>query len=144
TFRRARHVDLIHANWSICGAIGALVGTVIPVKLVTTLRGEDTGSGRRSAWTRALLRITAWRSDAIVCVSAAMAQGMAELHPRHATKIHVIHNGVDRALYMLPRPVPLPGRLRLLVVGSLVRRKGLDVLLAALAATRADCRIDLT
>ncbi|MGY1410126.1 glycosyltransferase family 4 protein [Luteimonas sp. A611] len=144
TFRRARHADVIHANWSICGVIGALVGAVTGVKLVTTLRGEDTGSGRGSPWTRVLLGITAWRSDAIVCVSAAMAQGVADLHPRHAAKIHVIHNGVDRALYMLAHPVPVAGRLRLLVVGSIVRRKGLDVLLAALAATKADCQIDLT
>lgn len=141
--RRVRRVDVIHANWSICGAVGAVVVAARKVGLVTTLRGEDTGPDGGSWWTRILLAICVTRSDAVVCVSRAMANGLASRYPRHATKIHVIHNGVDRSLHTLPRATPKDGCLRLLVVGSIVRRKGLDVLLQALANTKAECRIEL-
>lgn len=144
TFRRSMGVDVIHANWSICGAVGALVAALGNVRLVTTLRGEDTGPASGSLWVRVLLAICVSRSDAIVCVSNAMAKVLTDRYPSHAHKINVIHNGVDHGLHMIERPVPVQDCLRLLVVGSIVHRKGIDVLMQALATTKAACRVELT
>ena len=46
---RADDVDLIHANWAVCGAVAGIVGRLRRKPVVTTLRGSDVAArlGRR-------------------------------------------------------------------------------------------------
>jgi glycosyltransferase involved in cell wall biosynthesis len=143
TLRRASRARVIHANWSVCGVIGVFAGRLVGVKVVTTLRGEDTTGVNKPRWTNAVLSACVRYSDAIVCVSEAMAHGLKHSYPKLAGKIRVIHNGVDDSLFDLPRPEPSEDCLRLLAIGSVIRRKGLDVLLAALATMETSRAVEL-
>jgi glycosyltransferase involved in cell wall biosynthesis len=129
----ARRADLIHANWAICGAIAAPVARISRRPLVTTFRGDDVVRAERSRVDRWLLQLAVRGSRAIVCVSAAMADDLRRLYPERAGDIHVCLNGVD-AGFSAQAGLRVPGRkLRIAGVGSLIPRKGFDVLLQALA-----------
>ncbi len=47
-FRVSRKADIIHANWSVNGAIAGLVGFFLKKPVVTTLRGEDVTRAKNS------------------------------------------------------------------------------------------------
>jgi len=140
--RHARNADVIHANWSISGAIAIAIGSLTRKGVVTTLRGED-ATAASAPWARPLLSICLRYSDAIVCVSTPMAGVLLRLYPRHASKIFVIHNGVDAGLFGLERPEAHSDRLRILAIGSLIHRKGFDVLIRAMGKMKANCSVDL-
>lgn len=84
-----------------------------------------------------------WRRAAAV---VANSDGLAELARRFApdVPVTVVPNGVDAGLFRpadAPSP-PSPAPLRLLVVGRLVRQKGVDLILEAMARTPVP--LDLT
>jgi glycosyltransferase involved in cell wall biosynthesis len=74
------------------------------------------------------------RADALVCVSQALAdQTMRYLPPRLHDRIRIVRNGVD-AQHFVPRADPARGdRLRVTFVGRMIRDKGADVVLDAVA-----------
>ncbi|MGX9846164.1 glycosyltransferase [Limimaricola litoreus] len=74
------------------------------------------------------------RARFVACISDfARAQAMLFSDPAHWHKLHVVHCGVDPALYA---DTPAPPEDRLLFVGRLSAVKGLPVLLRALARAR--------
>ena len=56
--------------------------------------------------------------------------------PEKAADIYVCLNGVDDAFFEVERSAPEAGRLRVAAVGSLIPRKGYDLLLQAIALMR--------
>lgn len=131
--RHARSVDLLHANWSICGVIAVIAGKLTGCPVVTTLRGDDAANAERSFVMRVLLWISIHGSDAVACVSESMAEALKRRYPRHVNRISVCLNGVDDVFMVMDRSLPSSQRLRVVAVGSLIRRKGYDVLLNAVA-----------
>lgn len=131
--RTARYADLIHANWAICGAIASVVGKIIKRPVVTTLRGDDVARAGRSWLERRLLDAAVNGSRSIVCVSEAMAIQLRANYPKRACDIHVCLNGVDDAFLQVARSSSVPGCLRIAAVGSLIERKGYDLLIDAVA-----------
>ena len=85
----------------------------------------------------------AWRIDEkiarasfVACISHfARSQGMLFSDPRHWQRMHVVHCGVDPALYDAPQR-PAGAAPVLLFVGRLAAIKGLGLLLEAVAALR--------
>jgi glycosyltransferase involved in cell wall biosynthesis len=141
--RRARGCDLIHGNWALCGLIAGLVGLVLRKPVVTTLRGEDV-SGAGGAMSRLLLRLVLRLSARVVCVSQAMADALRARHPDSAGKIVVCLNGVEPAFFAAPPPAfDEDGVLTFVMVGSLIRRKGVDLAIQALARQAAGTRARL-
>lgn len=134
--RVARHVDLVHANWAICGAIAGVVGKILRRPVVTTLRGDDVAGADRSWLERKLLDTAVNGSHSIACVSEAMASRLRARYPGRAHDIHVCLNGVDDAFLKVERSDPMPGRLRIAAIGSLIQRKGYDLLIDAVARMR--------
>lgn len=130
---RAGTADVIHANWAICGAMAVAVGRLRRRPVVTTLRGDDVKRANHAIVDRWLLNIAVSGSHKIVCVSEAMASDLRGYSPANAAKIAVVHNGVDDAFLSVSRAPVLPGIVRIGAVGSLIRRKGFDILLSALA-----------
>lgn len=134
----AEKYDLIHAHWSVCGAMAVLTQKLHGKPVVTTLRGSDMYlAGKRTpfAW---IQKRSLTQSDFTVGVSKEMFLSLRKQHPALTHRIAFIPNGVGDEFYNIPlngRPGPPP--FRILYVGSLVSNKGVDILLRALAA--CDC-----
>jgi glycosyltransferase involved in cell wall biosynthesis len=129
--RAARRVDVIHANWAITGALAALLSPLHRRPVVLTLRGDDVTVARRSGIHRVLLHRSVGHARAVVCVAETMARNLEAELPSAAAKTRVVLNGVGgefRPTDAVPAAVA-----RIVFVGSLIPRKGGDVLLRAFA-----------
>ena len=133
---RAGDADLIHANWSVCGAMAGIVGRLRRKPVVTTLRGDDVTRATRSWLDRMILGLAVRNSRIVICVSEAMAERLRVQFPRRTADIHACLNGADEAFFHINRAVSDGAGLRVLAVGSLIRRKGFDVLVEAVARAR--------
>lgn len=140
TLLRSKNIDVIHAHWSIpngiCAAISLSLLTV-KTKLVCTLHGSDLRlSNRFFVW---LHQRVFKKSCAITTVSqylfeSAVAMGAASF------KLSVMPMGVDTQNKFKPNN-NIGNRDKLLFVGRLIKNKGVDILLKAMAivvATRSD------
>ena len=133
--RLARQHDIIHAHWSVCGAMAVLTQSMHRRPVITTLRGSDVHRAKKSGAFSLLHRKAIQGSSFTVGVSQTMAAELRRQHPGTADKIRFVPNGVDDAFYTLPAErhrLPL-SPFKLLFIGSLIPYKGLDVLLKALA-----------
>lgn len=131
--RHAGEVDLIHANWSICGAMAGIVGRLRRKPVVTTLRGSDVAHATRSWLDRMILGLAVRNSRIVICVSEAMAARLRAQFPHRTVDIHACLNGADEAFFQIDRAVSDDTGLRMLAVGNLIHLKGFDVLIEAVA-----------
>lgn len=129
----ATKADLIHANWSVCGAIAGVVGRLRKKPVITTLRGSDVARSARSRLDRMILDLAVRNSRAVICVSEAMAEHLRAQFPQRAVDIHACLNGTDEAFFRVERLGSSSAVLRVLAVGNLIRLKGFDVLIEAVA-----------
>jgi glycosyltransferase involved in cell wall biosynthesis len=133
-----------------CGPAAWLTRLILGTPYVVSLRGGDV-PGFRYEGIELYHRLSApvigflWRRAAAV---VANSDGLAELARRFAPDmaIPVTHNGVDPDRFKpapdAPRRADAEGPLRLIIVGRLVRQKGVDVALAAMS--RVKCEVSLT
>jgi len=135
---RAGDADLIHANWTVCGVMAGIVGRLRRKPVITTLRGSDMTRAEHSWLDRIILGLAVRTSSTVICVSEAMAERARRQFPRRAADIHACLNGVDEAFFGIVRTASTGNELRVLAVGNLIRLKGFDVLIEAVA--RARCR----
>lgn len=133
---RASDADLIHANWAVCGAMAGIIGRLRGKPVVTTLRGSDVARATRSWLDRMILRLAVRNSRIVICVSEAMVVRLRMQYPHRTADIHVCLNGADEAFFQIDRAVSDGAGLRVLAVGNLIRLKGFDVLIEAVARAR--------
>jgi starch synthase len=141
-------VDVLHSHtWyaNLAGVLGAQLHGIPHVLTAHSLepqrpwKAEQLGGGYRiSSWAERQAYETA---DAIVAVSYGMRADVLDAYPFvDPAKVHVIHNGIDTALYS---PAPAddalarygvdPDRPSAIFVGRITRQKGLTHLLRAAA-----------
>jgi glycosyltransferase involved in cell wall biosynthesis len=125
--------DLIHANWSVCGAMACIVGRLRRKPVVTTLRGSDVTRATRSWLDRMILGLAVRNSRIVICVSEAMAERLRTQFPSRTADIHACLNGADEAFFQIDRAGSHGTDLRVLAVGNLISLKGFDVLIEAVA-----------
>ncbi len=136
---RTRRFRVIHAHWLIPqGLIGLLACRLARCTppLVCTSHGGDLYGLQGPPW-RALKRWVLRRAAAVTVVSHAMQTPVQTLCPERP-KPEVAPMGVDlRHRFVPPEASTAKERQHLLFVGRLVEKKGLDVLLDALARITA-------
>lgn len=128
---------MVHAN---IVAIWARMLARAPVRLVVS---EHNSLSARTPTARHLIRRFYPRADAIVCISEAMRQQMAEFLPTEQNKLHMIYNplDIDRIRRMMHHPVSHDWLTRrdipvILAVGRLAPQKDYPTLLEAFATLR--------
>ncbi|HRY14358.1 MAG TPA: glycosyltransferase [Candidatus Competibacteraceae bacterium] len=138
-WRLSRHVDVLHANWSVTGALAGLIGLFSGTPVITTLRGEDFNRARHSGLYRRLLDLCLRFSRKVTVVGEAMHQNLVTSNSATSAKIVFLPNGVSETFIAIP---PLPAcpedaeAIELLYLGNLISSKGVDVLLKACAEIR--------
>ncbi len=143
--------DLIHCHGTYpAGYVGACFKSMHGVPLVITSHGDDLaplGLYDRKPELRERYHTALARTDAAIAISDYTARLFRRTCP-DLRQIVAIPNGVDvrRFATATPRPANLDGAIQpgqyLLFLGRLDARKGVDVLLNALAAANR-CRLDL-
>ena len=142
-----RNSDLIHANWTICGFIAGIIGRILRIPVLTTIRGEDINRAQNKWFDRLLLRFTLILNHNVVSINNEFRQWICDTFPAQCSKVYTIENGVDDAFmecgenrsYSLTNDT-----LRLITVGSLIERKGIDVIIEALSKLNCQHKITLT
>ncbi len=135
TLLAARRCDAIQANWAINGLIAGLAGKITNTPVITTLRGEDKQRATQSKIDKFILRNCVKWSSQIIAVSSEMHRSLMETFPQHREKIHFVPNGVgDEFLAISPKKIDGEDReLELVIIGSLIHRKGVSQLIRALS-----------
>ena len=131
-------MDVVQLNSSKAGLLGRLAMVGGPATVFTAhgwAFAQQPGAKARQAYL-AMERATAPLADAIVCVAAAERERALAAGIRPASRLHVIHNGID-APAQPPERGPWPLRPRLVTVARLNADKDVATLLAALAQPAA-------
>ena len=140
-FLKRRRTALIHAYFGTTAVriLPMLKKTDLP--LVVSLHGKDVSVKLRDRAYRKKLRAVFRRSAAVLVVSGRMKRRVLRFRCPPG-KIHVVKTGVDLAKFPFrPRTPPRRGgKIRLLSVGRLVPKKGMDVLVKAFAKVRKKYR----
>ncbi|MGH8501853.1 MAG: glycosyltransferase [Gammaproteobacteria bacterium] len=136
---KTQRVALVHAHWIVpqgLVAIASQLGSGTRVPVLCTAHGGDLYALRG----RFFVMLKRWilrRSDGLTVVSAAMHADAMRLTRWPESRCEVIPMGTDLRNLFRPSPEGAPRGKRLLFVGRLVPKKGLDYLIEALALVRA-------
>lgn len=129
--RFVQDINLIHAHWSLSAGIGWLGKSLhsgFP-PMIATVHGSDIFQVTRHPVGAMITRLILQRCDRVIAVSQALAKAVTDLGVQ-SQRVLVISNGVDVARF---NPLPFHYRRNvILYVGSLIERKGIKFLLAAM------------
>ena len=142
-----RHPDVVHVHWpvphALFGAVARFTSGGRAALTCTFYSVEISWVERRARWLLPLLTWSARTADAVTAISSPTADRLRALAGRDA---HVIPfaAGLARTGGEGRPALTGPGPLRLLFVGRLVQRKGVEYLVEALALVRESRSAELT
>jgi glycosyltransferase involved in cell wall biosynthesis len=129
---RSRKIDIIHAHWSIPNGVCATIALTLlnlKAKLVCTLHGSDLKL--RSYFFDVIRQFVFKKSSAITTASQYLFEQAVEMGAA-PSKLSVMSMGVEAREKFIPA-VSAEQRDQLLFVGRLIKKKGADILLKAMA-----------
>lgn len=136
--KAAKKHDLIHANWSICGLVAIIPSKIYKTPLVVTLRGEDMTRANTSKVYFYILKLIVLYANAICVVSEQFKCNIDRLWPEMSKKILVVENGVEDN-YLNKKPTLYKrDNIKLVFIGSLIKRKNLLWVLENLKETNSN------
>lgn len=140
--RIGRHVDLMHANWSLNGVIAGIAGRLIGTPVITTLRGSDVERLAQSGISRLLLKWCLHLNRRVVTVSDAINKQVGDIFPQYQEKIISIPNGAGEIFLNIPEYHAIDNTsINVTSIGSLISRKCMDTIIRA--AARVSHRTDI-
>ncbi len=124
-FIRTRDCDLLHANWTLSGAIAYANWIFFKKPYLVTIQGSDIYKAVKLPFVKPITRLALKQARKVLVLSQALARQTNSIGVPY-TKIEIIPNGVDTSRFT---PLPLEQREELvLFVGSLIERKGVRFL----------------
>ena len=132
TLIAVRRFDVIYANWIGAGLVGALVSRISGKPMVVSFRGDDGYLARDNRLWRMFTKWVLRQSSFVTTVSSELLKIMRDLgaDPARST---LPRFGVDtKVFYPAPRTENSDGRVRIIFVGSLIPKKGLQDLINAM------------
>ncbi len=130
--RLSKEHHLVHAHWSASGAVATF--GVKKRGLVVTLHGSDVNRARPGNVFHLLLGRVVSSADYVALVSRDMEARLKRDYSIDENKVGFVPNGVSQDFFDIDPSARWKGGLfRFLFVGSLIKSKGLDVLLTALS-----------
>ena len=153
-----RGTDVVHSHtWyaQFAGHLAKLVEGIPHVATVHSLeplrpwKAEQLGGGY--ALSSFCEQVALERADAVIAVSAASREDILACYPAvEASRVHVVHNGIDTDEYtpdpgsdVLERLGVDPGRPSVVFVGRITRQKGVPLLLRAAAEFAPEAQLVL-
>lgn len=138
---RSGEFDVVHAFWPLPqGVLGLAAKRAGGIPLVSTFFGvELTWMDRQFPFLAPMLRRIVRGSDAVTAISTYTAERLQRVAPGVRTEVIPFGAAVDAAP-SLPPPRPAGARPELLFMGRLVERKGVHLLLEALALLPPESR----
>jgi len=130
--RHARHCDIIHANWSLCGALAVLTRHIHRKPVITTIHGSDHYLCDKNPFYKWVHFVAVTKSTLVACVSMAITNDLKRKLPFCCQRISFIPNGVSESFFSVPIRKRSNTDLKFLYVGSLISIKGVDILLRSL------------
>ncbi|MDQ6750834.1 MAG: glycosyltransferase [Actinomycetota bacterium] len=129
--------DVIHAHTLGAAAAALVLGRAHGVPVVVSEHWSAFALGTLSPWERRLARFVFEHVELVCPVSERLREAIAAHAPR--ARLRVIGNPVDTTLFVASAPERAsgPGPVRLLAVGLLAEKKGMSLLLEALARRSA-------
>jgi len=146
-----KRIDVIHAHAALpCGHAAALLSRRLNIPFVVTLHGLDVFNtcflgGIPAAWRRKVSVDVYGAARTVICISGRMQERLKTGVPADTCST-IVYNGVNPSLFS-PNPAEAgTSGPEILIVGNLLRNKGHDLVLKALANLRPSfpqlrCRI---
>ncbi len=132
TLIAVRRFDVIYANWIGAGLVGALVSRISGKPMVVSFRGDDGYLARDNRLWRMFTKWVLRQSSFVTTVSSELLKIMRDLGADPA-RLTLPRFGVDTKVFCpVPRTENSDGRVRIIFVGSLIPKKGLQDLINAM------------
>ena len=142
---RTSKIDVVHAHWVIPnGPIAAVAARRVRLPLIITVHGSDVALAERSRWARNLARWSIRHADATTAASRHLLDRVASLRSGRET-LELVPLGSDVATFHPDEASAARMRKRLRIgpedvlvfgIGRLVKQKGFDYLIRAIALVR--------
>ena len=134
-------IDVIHAHAALpCGHAAALLSLRLNIPFVVTVHGLDVFNnchlgGIPAAWRRKVSVDVYRAARNVVCISGKVQEILKTGTPAD-TRSTIVYNGVDPSLFSPNPAVARPFDPEILIVGTLLRSKGHELVLRALGKLR--------
>ncbi len=130
---RSGRVDAIYSNWMGAGLVGSIVSRISGKPMVVSFRGDDGYLARDNRLWRIFTKFVVRQAYFVTAVNSELLEIMRGLGA-NPSKLGIPRFGVDTSVFFPGTENGNPGaQVRIIFVGSLIPKKGLQDLINALA-----------